>query len=339
MRLVAWAASDIGKKRDHNEDSHLVDAGLGLFAVADGMGGHQGGDRASRMAVEVLRAEIAAYPDVETGARAVRRGEITAATPRAVPVAAAYAGDDDLVATPPMGTRLKELLKLSAPGAAPVERRADEPLDEVAEISTDPALLLPEAAPPEGRPRGEGGAAPAAAVLRAAARAAGRAIYDAGQGDASLAGMGTTLTAVLFHRDRAHIVHVGDSRALLIRDGQVTQLTEDHSWIAEQVRAGVLSEREARESKFRHIITRSVGFEREVDVDLFGIPVLPGDCFLLCSDGMSNHVTIDEIGRIAGTTYYSKVPQLLVDLANDRGGDDNITVVLVYVANEAPEAT
>jgi len=325
MRLVAWAASDIGKKRDHNEDSHLIDAGLGLFAVADGMGGHQGGDQASRMAVEVLRAEIGAHPDVETGARAVQRGEITAATPRAVPEARAFAGDDDLMATPPMGTKLKEMLRWTGQAGTTPEVE-EESFEDVADLSTDPALLLPEAPP-------------AATVLRSAARAAGRAIYDAGQVDATLAGMGTTLTAVLFHKDRAHFVHVGDSRALLIRDGQVTQLTEDHSWIAEQVRAGVLTEREARESKFRHIITRSVGFEREVDVDLFGIPVLPGDCVLLCSDGMSNHVGLDEVGRIVGTTYYSKVPQLLVDLANDRGGDDNITVLLIYVANEtAPEA-
>src|SRR5512134_1378909 len=113
MRLVAWAASDIGRKRDHNEDSHLVDATLGLFAVADGMGGHQGGDHASRLAIEVLRAEVGAHPDIESGARAVRRGEITAATPRAVPAPAAFAGGDELIPTPPMGTRLKEMLHWS----------------------------------------------------------------------------------------------------------------------------------------------------------------------------------------------------------------------------------
>jgi len=147
--------------------------------------------------------------------------------------------------------------------------------------------------------------------------------------------MGTTLTVLLFAGNQLHMGHVGDSRAYLYRDGRARQLTEDHSWIAEQVRAGIITESEARESKFRHIITRSVGFEREVDVDGLGVAVEAGDCFLLCSDGLSNLVSPEEVGRIVTTTFYAKVPQLLVDLANDRGGDDNITVVVVCVANDA----
>ena len=98
--------------------------------------------------------------------------------------------------------------------------------------------------------------------------------------------------------------------------------------------SGVISEEEAKESRFRHIITRSVGFEREVDVDLFTVAVLPGDCFVLASDGMCNYFEPDELARILAARYYRKVPQLLVDLANDRGGDDNITVVLVCAAND-----
>jgi protein phosphatase len=321
MRLCAWSASDIGRKRDHNEDSHLCESRLGLFAVADGMGGHQGGDHASRMAIDVLREEVEAHDDFESAARELMRADPTVSNPRAAqstqPIEA------PLMATPPMGTRMRDLIAWP-----PRERdRETESADDqafdrdVSDLPTDPSVVV--TMPPA-----------AATVLRSAARAAGRAIYDAAQDDAALAGMGTTHTAVLFHEDRAHFVHVGDSRAVLIRDGQVTQLTEDHSWIAEQVRAGIITESEARESKFRHIITRSVGFEREVDVDLFGIPVIPGDCFLLCSDGMSNYINHEEIGRIVTTTYYAKVPQLLVDLANDRGGDDNITVLLVYAANE-----
>ncbi len=319
MRVVGWAASDIGKKRDHNEDSHLVDEKLRLFAVADGMGGHQGGDQASRIAIEVLREQIGSQHDLES-LDEPDPGEVTRETPRAP--SSPDAADEQLAATPALGIRLRDLMRWGAqPGPEPDDERGFD--DITADGPTDPSIPL--------------GPPPAAALLRAAARAAGRAIYDAAQMDLTLAGMGTTLTAALFHRDRAHLVHVGDSRALLIRDGEATQLTEDHSWIAEQVRAGVLSEGEARESKFRHIITRSVGFERDVDVDLIAVPVLPGDCILLCSDGMSNHVTAEEIGRIVRTTYYSKVPQLLVDLANDRGGDDNITVVLVYVGNHADD--
>jgi serine/threonine protein phosphatase PrpC len=317
VRHIAWAASDVGRKREHNEDSLLVDLELGLFAVADGMGGHQGGDHASRMAIEVLHEEVKVNEDFEAAARKLLAEDPT--------VTAVVAREQLLSTTEPM---LPIVPPLSRRSPALLTRwsgydgsGADDPTyDDLSDMPTDPSLLI---VPPA-----------AATVLRFAARAAGRAIYDAAQVDAALAGMGTTLTAALFHKDRAHFAHVGDSRALLVRDGRTTQLTEDHSWIAEQVKAGILSESEARESKFRHIITRSVGFEREVDIDLFGVTVLPGDCFLLCSDGMTNYVGPDELARITTNTYYAKVPQLLIDLANDRGGDDNITVVFIYAANE-----
>jgi protein phosphatase len=146
--------------------------------------------------------------------------------------------------------------------------------------------------------------------------------------------MGTTLTTLLFHGARACLAHVGDSRAYLYRDGRVEQISEDHSWINEQVKAGFLSEEEARGSKFKHIITRSVGFERDVSVDTLSVPVLMGDCYLLCSDGLSNYVDEDELARLLSTHYYSHLPGILVELANERGGDDNITVILVYVAND-----
>jgi len=257
MKLVSWGLSDVGRKRDHNEDAYVVRPDRGLFIVADGMGGHLGGDRASRMAVDVVAEEI--------------------------------------------------------------ERT----------LVQNGAFQCPKAPqlPPE--------EAPAAVALRAATRAAGAAIYDVAQGDDRLQGMGTTLTALLFCNSRVHVAHVGDSRAYLFRDGQVVQLTEDHSWIAEQVRAGLLTEEEAKESKFKHIITRSVGFERDVQVDISAVPVLMGDCYLICSDGLSNLVEAKEMARILAANYYSRVPELLVDLANARGGDDNITVVLVYVANDA----
>jgi protein phosphatase len=320
VKAIAWSVTDVGRKRDHNEDSYLVDEELALFAVADGMGGHQGGDHASRLAIEVLRKEIARHRDYEVAAREILRTDPMAAVfPRDLtqPLLPSDARLD-LMPTPPLVRRVPQITRWAG-AESDVAFDDDEPYEDMGEMPTDPSLAI---VPP-----------PAATVLRSAARTAGRAIYDAAQVDPRLAGMGTTLTGVLFHSGRVHFVHVGDSRGFLIRDGQVTQVTEDHSWIAEQVRAGIISESEARESKFRHIITRSVGFEREVDVDLLGLPVLPGDCFLLCSDGMSNHVGPDEIGRLVTTTYYAKVPQLLVDLANDRGGDDNITVVLVYAAN------
>jgi serine/threonine protein phosphatase PrpC len=325
MKLIHWSASDVGRKREHNEDSFLVDERLRLYAVADGMGGHQGGDHASRLAVDVLHREVVGAGDFDDAA--IRLLE---ADPSLLHVTDPHA-ERTLNGEEPVGEPAPEAQEAAeeedaaeaeapesmATGALATGRRSN---GEAGSAPTDPAM---QAAPP-----------PAATVLRAAARVAGRAIFDAAQNDSRLAGMGTTLTALLIHRDKAHLVHVGDSRAFLYRDGKISQVTEDHSWIAEQVKAGILTESEAKESKFRHIITRSVGFEREVEVDLIGVPIVPGDCFVLCSDGCSNFIETEELGKVLQSTYYGKVPQLLVDIANDRGGDDNITVVLVYVANE-----
>jgi PPM family protein phosphatase len=288
VKLIAWAQTDNGKKRDHNEDSFLVDERLALFAVADGMGGHQGGETASKMALDVLRAEIdGAHPDLDGAARRIeqaRRAELFRSTG---PMDAL--GDTD-------------------PGTA-----RDDQTDPLIETQQPPALT----------------------VLRAAARTAGHAIYDAALQDPNLRGMGTTLTAMMYAGDRMHVVHAGDSRCYLFRDGALRQLTEDHSWIAEQVRLGNMTEAEARESKFRHVITRSVGFERDVEVDARGVATEAGDCYLLCSDGMSNYVDHGELERVLLSTWYRRAPSALVDLANQRGGDDNITVVMVMIANDA----
>ncbi len=293
MKLVAWAKTDQGRKRDHNEDRFLVDEGLNLYAVADGMGGHQGGETASKLALDTLRAQIKlARVDLAAAAKRIedaRRSEMFRTTePNA-------AIDDTLPLTPAVGVAL-----------------ADE--------QTDP--LLDATAPP------------ALAVLRAAAREAGHAIYDTALGDPNLRGMGTTLTAIMYEAGRMHLVHAGDSRCYLFRDGALRQLTEDHSWIAEQVRSGNMTEAEAKESKFRHVITRSVGFERDVEVDTRGVSVEAGDCYLLCSDGMSNHGDHADLERLLASTWYRRAPQALVDMANQRGGDDNITVVVVMVAND-----
>jgi protein phosphatase len=122
----------------------------------------------------------------------------------------------------------------------------------------------------------------------------------------------------------------------MFRDGQLRQLTDDHSWISEQLKAGSITEAEAKTSKFRHVITKSIGFERDIDADLKSVPVSPGDCFLLCSDGMSNYIEHGELERIVAMTWYRKLPQTLIQLANDRGGDDNITVVVGLVGNAPP---
>jgi protein phosphatase len=179
---------------------------------------------------------------------------------------------------------------------------------------------------------------PALELMRGVVRRASSAIFEAAWNKPELRGMGTTLTALLVHGGRAHVVHAGDSRCYMFRDGQLKQLTEDHSWIAEQLRSGTISEAEARNSKFRHVITKSIGFEREIEADLKSVPVSAGDCFLLCSDGMSNYVEHGELERIVAMTWYRRLPETLIELANNRGGDDNITVVVGLVANAPPSA-
>jgi protein phosphatase len=246
MKPRGWCATDVGLKRDHNEDSYLCNNVLQLYAVADGMGGHLGGERASRMAIEVFEKE--------------------------------------------MTLRLLPATEDADPGAVSL-------------------------------------------AMKEATALASKAIYESAQSSPDHTGMGTTLTGLCFHGQSLTLCHVGDSRAYLLRDGRARQLTEDHSWIQEQVRAGLLSPGDAMVSRFRNIITRSVGFEPGVVPDLFTMPVEPGDCYLICSDGLSNYFSVDEIGRVLTSQFYNEAGRALVEIANERGGDDNITCVIVYVAN------
>lgn len=251
MRILAWPCTDVGRVRSHNEDSYLVDEEIGLYLVADGMGGHAGGAHASRACVDIVD-------------RVVRHGLAT------------------------------------LEGLAP-EHQSNAICD----------------------------------LLSAAASEASARIYDQALADERLAGMGTTLTGMLVRGSVAHVVHVGDSRAYLLRGGTAQQLTDDHSWINEQVQAGLLTEEEAAASDLKHIITRSVGFERGVRADVVPVGIEPGDAILLCSDGMANYFEVDELAKLGRDHWYAELPQLLVDLANRRGGDDNITVLVALASNDA----
>lgn len=239
--------------RSHNEDSHLVDAQMGLYLVADGMGGHAGGAHASQLCVDIV-------------GKWVRRG-------------------------------------LDALPMIPTEHRTAA----IAELL-------------------------AAAVNEASAR-----IHDQALADSRLQGMGTTLTGLFICGDRGYVVHVGDSRAFLLRGGTCRQLTNDHSWLNEQVQAGLLSEEEAALSDYKHIITRSVGFEREVEPDVVPVNICLGDAFLLCSDGLSNYIEADELAELARDHWYVDLPRMCTDLANKRGGDDNITAIWVLACNDRDE--
>jgi protein phosphatase len=144
--------------------------------------------------------------------------------------------------------------------------------------------------------------------------------------------MGTTVTAALVQGRSAFVAHVGDSRCYLVRAGRIYQVSEDHSLVNEQLKAGAISADEARNSKFKNIITRSVGFEQEVQVDLMGLEVEPDDRLVICCDGLSNLVEDHEILQAVENLPVEESPIRLVALANERGGDDNITVIVIRVA-------
>lgn len=253
MRVLSAGLTDVGRKRNHNEDSFLIDDQLQLFVVADGMGGHAGGGTASRIAVETIDRELRKIAEQDS-------------TPFKV------------------ATNLQ-----------------DSPLPE---------------------------------YLRTAVERACGEIFKAAQDDPRLNGMGTTVISLLVRGNHALFAHVGDSRAYLIRGELIQQISEDHSLVNEQIKAGMITPEEAKHSRYKNIITRSVGFEEEVQVDVMGLLSEAGDAFVLCSDGLANLVEDKEIRELVAQSDIKDVPKKLIDLANERGGDDNITVIVVKT--EAP---
>jgi protein phosphatase len=242
MRLSSFAGTDVGLARSGNEDSHL--RGRTVFAVADGLGGHQGGEVASAMAVEPLGA---------------------------------------------------------------LDGRAFADADQAAE------------------------------ALTAAIRAANQAILQRGRSDPELWGMGTTVTAAAVAHDRVlQLAHVGDSRAYLLRKGApLRQLTTDHTVVAEAVERGLLTREQAAIHPQRGVVTRAVGLDPDVRVDLpEPLELEPGDQVLLCSDGLTEVVDDDQIaGVLADQIDGDDACGTLIAAANRAGGPDNVTVVLLRVAD------
>jgi serine/threonine protein phosphatase PrpC len=162
-------------------------------------------------------------------------------------------------------------------------------------------------------------------------------VYSQAQSDDQFAGMGTTLTVAYVGEDDLAIAHVGDSRFYVLRDGELTQLTDDHSLVGELVRRGQISAEEAEDHPQRSIITRALGIEGEVVVDHFSWPVRDGDLFLLCSDGLTGMVSDAGVAEIlAGAPSLAVAAQRLVAAANEAGGRDNITVILFRVEDITP---
>ena len=242
--LRSGSASDVGRVRTVNEDLALDS--MTLFAVADGMGGHAGGEVASRTAIEALQQEFRRHPSVDG--------------------------------------------------------------------------------------------------LEEAVRQANRSVWERSLEDAELRGMGTTLTAAALvgtdDGDRLVLANVGDSRSYVLRDGELTQLSHDHSVAEELVDRGELSEAEAAIHPHRHILTRALGVSSDVDVDIWQMTPTAGDRFLLCSDGLTNEVPETRIAKVLSTTADpQEAADTLVRMANDNGGNDNVTVVVLDVlVGEEPSA-
>jgi protein phosphatase len=154
-----------------------------------------------------------------------------------------------------------------------------------------------------------------------------------------LKGMGTTVVAGLLNEKIISLAHVGDSRAYLFRDGQLSRLTDDHSWVHEQVTAGILTEEEAKTHPLKNVVTRALGGGPSVSPDLQELVFSPGDRFLLCSDGLTTMVSDEEIHDTAAAVQAPQsLCQKLIDMANEKGGVDNITVVVVDIVESAKAA-
>jgi serine/threonine protein phosphatase PrpC len=177
-----------------------------------------------------------------------------------------------------------------------------------------------------------GGADPAAALHRAI-RAAEQAVSERASVDPGLSAMATTLVVAVVRDGTLLMANVGDSRGYLIRGSEARRITEDHSFVQEEVRAGRMTEAAAAVSPYRHVITRSInGIDDDVEIDIFGpIPLEPGDRILLCTDGLTETMGDDEIAHYAIQGDAEASAQALVDEANERGGPDNVSVLLIAV--------
>ena len=172
-----------------------------------------------------------------------------------------------------------------------------------------------------------------------AVKSANDAIYSLARNHTEYSGMGTTCVTLVIAGGRGYIVNIGDSRAYIIRDGQMRQVTQDHSWVAEQVRIGLLTEEQARVHAHRNVITRSLGTQPNITADLFVETLREGDRVLLCSDGLHGYVEEDAIAQEVITQSSPEVAvKDLIDMANANGGPDNISAIAVDVL-EAPDVT
>jgi protein phosphatase len=169
-------------------------------------------------------------------------------------------------------------------------------------------------------------------ALREAIERANLEIWDEAQQDVAKTGMGSTIVAAILTDDQAYLANAGDSPAFLVRDGVAKQVTHDHGVVAEQVEAGMLSPEDAEHHPFRHVLTRCLGADDTVDVELYPpLELQSGDMLVLCSDGLTEHVRVAEVAQYATEPDPEAAARGLIELANARGGHDNITVVVARI--------
>ncbi|AAM24719.1 MAG: serine/threonine phosphatase [Caldanaerobacter subterraneus] len=242
--MIVAALTDIGNFREKNEDYYYAsfDENFPLFIVADGMGGHNGGEIASKLAVESV---VAYFKD-------------------------------------------------------------NYPKLKNKEVSTIREFI------------------------ESSVKFANKVVYQHACAECDLVGMGTTLTLLFFEKNHFFIGHIGDSRAYLIRDSKIVQITEDHSFVEELVKMGKITHEEARIHPQRNIITRALGVDEDVEVDTFYGDVLPQDILCLCTDGLTNLVADEEILKEFSKNHdINRACENLVNMAKENGGYDNITIVAV----------
>ncbi|MEJ5251418.1 MAG: Stp1/IreP family PP2C-type Ser/Thr phosphatase [Chthonomonadetes bacterium] len=167
-------------------------------------------------------------------------------------------------------------------------------------------------------------------ALHSAVLSANALVREVAQAIPGRRGMGTTLTAAILLENEAHVVHVGDSRCYLVRGEVIQQITDDHSYVMEQVRQGLMSLQEAQYSPYRNVITRSIGME-QVEPDIYRVVLEAGDRLVLCTDGLTTHVSDEQIAEVVRTHSPSAAAQKLVEMALEEGGSDNVTVIVIHI--------
>jgi len=166
-------------------------------------------------------------------------------------------------------------------------------------------------------------------MLKSAIYAANISVFDMQNSVESLAGMGTTVVVAIVSGHMAHIAHAGDSRAYLVSEAELSQITKDHSIVQNMIESGQLTPEEAKYHPRKNVITRALGVNESVDIDYNEIPIKPDQALMICTDGLTNYVDKARMIEILNKSEFSKCPQILIDEANSNGGGDNITVVLV----------